>query len=125
MPLQLFDPPSPSGAASPRWLSPSAILASSAVLAVLMSTQYLFQVFVWRNWPWDEVLAGWLEVVRDRLVVALMIGTALIVASRFALPGLRTRSAVLAAAIVAGAVVGEFALLLAGAPGAPSGKSVV
>lgn len=71
--------------------TPLTILVGSVAVAVLMSTEYLFQPFVWRNWPWDEVMIGWLEVVRDRTVVALAIGVPLIAASRFAARALRSR----------------------------------
>jgi hypothetical protein len=85
----------------------------------------LFQLFVWRNWPWDEVLAGWFEVARDRVIVALAIGLALILAGRASARGLRSRSALLALAILAGAAIGEVALLTGGAQGAPTDPGAV
>jgi hypothetical protein len=94
------------------------VLGCSVVVALLISTQYLFQPFVWHNWPWDEVLAGWLEVMRDRVVVAMVIGLALIAASRLPLQALIWRSAALAFAILAGAMIGEVVLLAFGAVGA-------
>jgi len=103
----------------------STVLVGSVVVAVLMSTEFLFQPFVWRNWPWDEVLAGWLEVARDRVVVALMIGTALIGSTRVPARTLRARAALLAASIVAGAAAGEFVLLASGAQGAYGGLAAV
>ncbi|MDP3822516.1 MAG: histidine kinase [Burkholderiales bacterium] len=99
----------------------STVLIGSVVVAVLMSTEYLFQPFVWRNWPWDEVLHGWLEVVRDRVVVALMIGSSLIGASQLPVHSLRARAATLAGAIIAGAATGELLLLAGGAQGAYGG----
>ena len=48
--------------------APAKMLACSILVALLMSTQYLCQQFVWEYWPVDEVLAGWLEVVRDRVI---------------------------------------------------------
>lgn len=103
----------------------STVLIGSVVVAVLMSTEFLFQPFVWRHWPLDEVLAGWLEVARDRVVVALMIGSALIASSRVPARALRTRAALLAAAIVAGAGAGELVLLASGAQGAYGGLAAV
>src|SRR5207247_8321439 len=47
-----------------------AVFVCSLAVALLMSTPYLFQPFVWRNWPWNEVLAGWVEVIIDRVVGA-------------------------------------------------------
>jgi len=100
-----------------RQLPLSTVFIGAAVVATLMSTEYLFQFFVWRHWPWDEVMAGWLEVLRDRLVVALMIALSLSAAARVRARGLRWRSALLAASILAGAAAGEVLLLAAGASG--------
>src|SRR5262245_15094879 len=83
-----------------------------------MSTQYLFQPFVWLNWPVDEVLAGWLEVLRDRVVVAVSIGLTLLCALRLPLRRLGARALVIALAIAAGAAIGEASLMLSGAFGA-------
>ena len=101
-----------------RTLPASTVIACSLLVALLLSTEYLFQPFVWRHWPVDEVLFGWLEVLRDRIAVAAMIGLALIAASRLPARTLRARSVALALAIVAGAAVGEWLLLAAGAGGA-------
>jgi Histidine kinase len=110
----------PERAAGALWQwPPMSVLACSVVVAVLMSTQYLVQPFVWRFWPWDEVLLGWFEVVRDRVVVAVAIGLALIAASRPPLSSLRSRTAALALAILVGAAIGELGLVAGGAPGAP------
>lgn len=94
------------------------VVACSAIVALLLSTEYLFQPFVWRHWPVDEVLLGWLEVLRDRIGVAAMIGLALVAAGRLPARTLRARSVALAAAIVAGAAAGELLLVAAGAHGA-------
>lgn len=86
-----------------------------AVVAALgMSTQYLFQPFVWRNWPVADVVAGWLDIASDRVVVALTIALAITVATRLELRRPWSRAAVLAIAIALGATVGEFALLATG-----------
>jgi len=73
---------------SARALAVSTAATWALAIGIAMSTQHLFQPFVWANWPWDGVLLGCLEVVRDRVVVALAIGLALAIASR-----LPTRSA--------------------------------
>src|SRR5262249_22028735 len=60
-------------AAAPAWrLSPHGTILLAVLLAVMMSLQFLAQPFVWRNWPVDEVMLGWLEVARDRIVVAVL-----------------------------------------------------
>ena len=118
-------PLAPPSSAAPLRLSASTVVISSVTVAMLMSTEYLFQPFVWRHWPVDEVLIGWLEVARDRLVVALTIGVALVVASHIPAPSLHWRSAVLAAAIVVGATGGELALVVGGAVGATEDTAAV
>lgn len=90
-------------------------LPLAIVTGVLMSTQLLFQPFVWRNWPLDEILLGWFDAVRDAVVVACMI--ALAVAWVTAAPARRVavRALLLGGAIVGGAVAGHLVLtLLAG-----------
>lgn len=110
--------PAPAHAAA-LWHWPlRSVLGGSIVIALLMSTQYLVQPFVWRNWPWDEVLAGWVEVARDRVAVAVCIGLALAVASRLPLASLRSRTLALGLAILVGASAGELLLLAAGAAAA-------
>ncbi len=80
---------------------------------------FLFQPFVWRSWPVDEVLLGWMEVVRDRLVVALAVGLALIGAGRVPARTPAEHALLLGAAVVFGAAAGEVALIAFGALGAP------
>ena len=103
-------------AAGPE-LPPWKILGGGFLVAILMSTQFLFQEFVWRNWPWDEVMLGWLEFARDQIVIAVTIALALIAARRLPIRSLRARSVLLAAAILLGASVGELLLLAFDAPG--------
>ena len=38
--------------------SPATLLGAAAALAVLVSTQFFFQPFVWRHWPLDEIVSG-------------------------------------------------------------------
>jgi signal transduction histidine kinase len=84
-------------------------LAALAV-GLLSSVQFLFQPFVWRHWPIDEVAWAWLEVARDRVVVALPVGLLL----GWAVVGEATplrRSLRVGVAVVLGASVGEMVLL--------------
>ncbi len=99
-----------------RLALPSAALWALAV-ATLMSTQYLAQPFVWANWPVDDVLLGWLEVARGRVLVALSIALALALVTRVPAQRLAARAALIVAGIVVGAVVGEFGLYMLGAAG--------
>jgi len=112
-------------AAGPRPIAAFAVLGYSFVVALLLSTQYLIQPFVWQHWPWDEVLYGWGEVLRDRFVVAGAIGLVIIATRPFSARSLPVRTLVLALAILIGAALGEAALLAAGVPGALSNPTTV
>jgi hypothetical protein len=48
-------PPRPLAALKPL----AAFAGWGTLLTLALSTQLLFQPFVWRNWPWDEVLSAW------------------------------------------------------------------
>lgn len=50
-------------------------LTLAAVLALAMSMEYLFQPFVWRHWPVDEVLLGWVSILGNRAWVVFLIAT--------------------------------------------------
>lgn len=106
-------PPAPSVLAAPEmtvraWSLPASIVLPGALLvAVLLSTQYLVQPFVWRNWPIDEVLLGWLDVLGGRLVAALAIAAALLAAGHLRVQHAAARAALLAVSIAAGAAAGE------------------
>ncbi|MGA8033225.1 MAG: histidine kinase [Casimicrobiaceae bacterium] len=107
-----------------RPLSLDTGLRWAVVVAVCMSTQYLFQPFVWKHWPVGDVLVGWGEVVRDRVLVAVTIALAVVVATRIPARRLPARAALLALAIVAGAGIGQVVLLASGSPYARGGLSV-
>lgn len=83
----------------------------AAAVALLMSTQYLAQPFVWRNWPVDEVVAGWIGVARDRALVAATIAGALVCATHLAARRVIARAALIGAAVTVGAMCGELLLL--------------
>jgi signal transduction histidine kinase len=106
--------------ASPLARSPPLSLGTSlrwaVVVALCMSTQYLFQPFVWKYWPVGDVLIGWGEVVRDRVLVAVTIALAVVLATRIPAHRLPARAGLLALAIVAGAGIGQVALLASGSP---------
>jgi signal transduction histidine kinase len=76
----------------------------AVVLAIGTSTQYFAQLFVWREWPLLDVLEGWLFVLRDRFIVALIIhglGRS---------SSLARRAGSLAVAVLVGSASGEWAL---------------
>jgi signal transduction histidine kinase len=77
------------------------------VIALTMASEFLAQPFVWRNWSAPEVLAGWLRIAGDRLMVACAVAACLVVADRLRPRGRGGRTLALGLAIVVGAMVGE------------------
>jgi signal transduction histidine kinase len=132
MPIHPRAAAAPTGAARPvpaetataplRWW---VALACGAVVAIAMSTQLLFQPFVWRNFEWDEVLQAWLELAGQRLAVALPIAALIALASRARARAALARAALLVVAILIGALAGETTLVLAGSLAAPPGTASV
>ena len=107
---------------APTWAAPAmfvygrvgstaaALFLWASATAFLMSTQFLFQPFVWRNFGLDDIAAGWLTVMRDRFVVALTLAAALTPALTLAPNNRRWRFAIYLVAIVIGAGAGEIIL---------------
>ena len=84
-----------------------AALCLGAAIAFALSLQYLAQPFVWRNWPVQEVLEGWLFIFRDRLIVTVPIAAAISVTALVRTESLQLRAVLVAAGVVVGAVTGE------------------
>jgi hypothetical protein len=84
-----------------------AALVLGAVIAFALSLQYLAQRFVWRNWPVDEVLVGWLYIFRDRLIVAVPIAVTISATALARTESLQLRTGLVALGVVVGAVSGE------------------
>jgi len=84
----------------------------STAIAFGMSLQFLAQLFVWRNWPIREVIAGWLYIFRDRLIVATLITVLIVLLARLLIQSPLLRSALLAAGVLAGAIAGEWLVRL-------------
>jgi signal transduction histidine kinase len=82
-------------------------LGLGAVIAFALSLQYFAQPFVWRNWPVEEVLEGWLFIFRDRLIVTVLIAAAIGVTALVRTEWLQLRAVLLAVGVVIGAVSGE------------------
>jgi len=78
-----------------------------AAIAFALSLEYLAQPFVWRNWPVEEVLEGWLFIFRDRLIVTVLIAAAISVTALVRTESLRMRAVLLAIGVLVGAVSGE------------------
>ena len=88
------------------------IFAGTAVVALLMSTQLLLQPFVWRNWDIGDIMQAWLELLGDRLVVAMTMATMLATIGQTPRLGPPLLRYVLA--VAAGAALGEWILLTHG-----------
>jgi hypothetical protein len=88
-------------------LSPATIFACAFLVALLMSTEFLAQPFVWRNWSLEEVMDGWLHIAIDRCLVAGGVAACLVLADRLPTPGRAGKMAALAGAIATGALLGE------------------
>jgi len=76
--------PASAGVGAPLPLPAWSVFAWAAAVGLAMSTQYLFQPFVWLNWDIADVLGGFLVVAAERAVVALAIAAMLVVALRHA-----------------------------------------
>src|SRR5215831_2291821 len=85
-----------------------AALGLGAVIAFALSLQYLAQPFVWRNWPVEDVLEGWLFIFRDRLIVTVPIAAAISATALVRTESLQLRAVLLAVGVLIGAVSGEF-----------------
>lgn len=81
--------------------------ALAAVIAFGMSLEFLFQSFVWRNWPVGAVLEGWLYILRDRLIVAILIAAAITGLRILQIASLRLRTGLLVGCVLCCAVLGE------------------
>jgi signal transduction histidine kinase len=110
-------------ALAPGW--PSTI-ALALVLAFLASTQFLAQPFVWRHWEVDEVLLAWLDIFGERVLVALVITVAamLALASFELAPNLHrlARAALYTLTIVAAAAAAEWLLVALNTPDAAADR---
>ena len=103
----------------------SSAIGWGALVALAMSTQLLFQPFVWRNFELDEVFDGWIDLLAQRLSVTLSIAVAIWLASRVPRRTQRGRAALLGAAILAGALLGELALVASGSVDGPASAAAV
>jgi signal transduction histidine kinase len=84
-----------------------AALGWAGAISILLSTKFLAQPFVWRNWPLDQVFGGWLRVLLDRVIVAAAIALAVAVGIRLSQGAPERRAHLLALAILVGASTGE------------------
>lgn len=94
---------------TPRaWSLPRASMAFAALVCLALSTQLLFQRALWQEWSVAEISVAWLHELRDLAVIATSILLVLAFAGRVPLQRLALRSLLFLAALLAGAVLGEW-----------------
>lgn len=93
------------------WSIPPASAAFAALVCLALSTQFLFQRTLYRQWSWAAIADAWLQSFLELVVVAVAILCALWLAGRT--PTRRTPLKLLAfgAALLAGAYAGEWIVL--------------
>lgn len=114
-------PPRPLAALKPL----AAFAGWGTLLTLALSTQLLFQPFVWRNWPWDEVLSAWFELAWHRLAVASSIAVLATLAWKLPVRSTAARALLCGGAILLGAGLGEWALIASGSLEAPADAPAV
>jgi len=87
--------------------APIVVFGWAGAIGFLLSTKFLAQPFVWRNWTLDQVADGWLRVFIDRIVVAAAIALAVVIGEQLSARAPRRRAPLLALAILVGACAGE------------------
>jgi len=99
-----------------------ATIGIALLLALVWSTHFLAQPFVWRHWEVDEVLLAWLGIIGERVLMALtIVSAALLVLAAFdRWPPLHRalRAGLYTLAIIAAATLAEGLLWLFDASGA-------
>ena len=96
---------------NPWWRATLVRLGAAFVVALLLSTQFLAQPFIWRYFASDEILSGWLLVLRDRLFVAVAIALSLSLFEPLTVRRQPHPYVLTALAIILGAAMGEVALI--------------
>lgn len=82
----------------------------ATLVALLMSTEFLFQPFIWRNFDAGGIFLGWVAIAKDRLVVGLTIALFLVAVGR-PKGGRTTQIVSVFITVVAGASAGEALLM--------------
>jgi LytS/YehU family sensor histidine kinase len=106
----VFAMPSAYAPRLPWWHATLWRLGAAFVVALLLSTEFLAQPFIWRYFASDEIISGWLLVMRDRLFVAVAIAVSLSLLNAIAGERGSLGSGLSAIAIILGAATAELAL---------------
>lgn len=102
------DPPPVVGEERPAGLGAALAMASGLGLAI--SLQYAAQPYLWRHWPVEEVVSGWLYVLRDSVAAALAMAPAMLLALRLPPSPPAARVMLVGAAAFIGAALGQGAV---------------
>ena len=93
------------------WTVPSASLVLAGLVCVAVSTQFLFQGSIYRDWPLRAIVSAWAGNLWQAGLVAAVMLAVLVLAGRTPLRHAAARLAGLGMALLAGAYVGEWLLL--------------
>jgi hypothetical protein len=98
------------GASGARLRGSFVVLGGAVAIGFVQSLQFLTQPFLWRHWPLDEILVGWLFVLRDNLIFALVMTPGMVAAVLVPVRSRPLRAAMVGLAAFVGAGVGELVL---------------
>jgi len=83
------------------------IFAWGGAIALVMSSEFLAQPFIWRSWGLGDIALGWAVILGDRLIVAGAIAACIVLAERAQTRSAILRAVLFGAAVLAGAAAGE------------------
>jgi signal transduction histidine kinase len=83
------------------------IFAWGGAIALVMSSEFLAQPFIWRSWGLGDIALEWAVILGDRLIVAGAIAACIVAAGRAPVRSAALRTALFCAAVLAGAAAGE------------------
>ena len=93
------------------WTVPPASLVLAGLVCVAVSTQFLFQGSIHRDWPMASIVSAWAGNLWQAMLVATVMLAVLVLAGRAPLRNAAARLAGLGIALLAGAYLGEWLLL--------------
>ena len=104
-----------SGPATSRWISWSSLWRGALLalcIALALSTQLLFEIDLYQNWPLADILLGWLDHLVDQIIVGVCIFVSVAVSALIPTNSNYGKGLLLLLAIALGALAGEALLLL-------------
>jgi hypothetical protein len=95
----------------PAWRVPPSSVALAALVCFAMSTQLLFQRALYAKWPLSAIGSAWLSSLADLALIAAAVLAVLLVAGRLPVRRAVSRGLLFAAALLTGAMLGEWLVL--------------